>query len=64
MKKKTFWIRHTRLFHKDQYECASCGYMTYKPYKKCPYCGRSMKGSKYDASWVDDMEIINSIFGD
>ena len=30
----------------------------------CPQCGLPMKGSKYDPSWVDEMETIDAIFDD
>lgn len=63
-KKIAKWIQHTHLFHKDEYECSACGFITDKPYKTCPQCAMSMKGSKYDPSWVDEMEIVDAIFDD
>lgn len=27
-------------------------------------CGRPIKGSKYDASWVDEIEAIDAVFDD
>ena len=65
MKKKTAHsIQRTHLFRKDEFECSSCGHRTDKPYKTCPYCNTPMKGSKYDPSWVDEMEMFDAIFDD
>lgn len=65
MKNKTAqWIRRTHIFRRDEYECSACGEIADKPYKICPCCGRHMKGGKYDPSWVDELEIIDSLFDD
>lgn len=65
MKQKTaHWIRRTHLFRKDEYECSFCGVRMDKPYKTCPGCNLPMKGSKYDPSWVDEMELLDAIFED
>ena len=65
MKKKTaHWIRHTHIFRHDEYECSACGFRTKKPFKTCPGCGLPMKGSKYDPSWVDEMEAIDAMLED
>ena len=64
MKKTARWIRHTHIFRKDEYECSSCGHMTEKPQKTCPECGAKMRGTKYDPSWVDEMEIIDVLTDD
>lgn len=61
MKKTAYWIQHTHIFHKDEYECSACGELTDKPYRTCPCCGMRMKGGKYDPSWVDEMEIIDPL---
>ncbi len=62
MKKKTArWIRRTHIFRRDEYECSSCGSLADKPYKVCPRCGLPMSGSKYDPSWVDEMETLDAI---
>ena len=63
MGRKAYWIQHTHIFSDDEYECSACGYCARKPYSTCPGCGRRMGGSKYDASWVDDMEA-DDIFED
>ena len=63
-KKKAHWIRRTHLFRRDEYECSACGLRTDKPYKVCPGCSAPMKGSKYDASWVDEMEAFDAGFED
>ena len=65
MKKKTaYWIQHTHIFRKDEYECSACDYRTDKPNISCPNCGALMRGSKYDSSWVDEMEAIDAIIDD
>ena len=63
-KKSAHWIQRTHLFRKDEYECSACGGRVDKPYKTCPNCGLPMKGSKYDPSWVDEMEAMEAIFDD
>ena len=63
-KNKARWTRHTHIFRKDEYECSSCGYISDRPYKICPKCGSIMKVSKYDPSWVDEMEAIDAFLED
>ena len=58
------WIRHTHLFRRDDYTCSACGASADGPYSVCPNCGASMSGSKYDPSWVDEMEMFDAIFDD
>lgn len=62
--KKPHWTRHTHLFQKDEYACSVCHRISDKPNKICPNCGSPMKGSKYDPSWVDEMETLDAIFDD
>ena len=64
MKKTAKWIQRTHIFRKDEYECSACKGYSDKPYRECPYCGRKMKESKYDPSWVDGMESIDALFDD
>ncbi len=65
MKKKTaHWVQRTHLFRKDEYVCSICGFRVDKPYATCPHCAVPMKGSEYDPSWVDEMEIVDAIFDD
>ena len=61
MKKKGYWIQRTHIFQNDEYECSVCKNRTDKPYSVCPRCGSQMKGSRYDPSWVDEMELIDAI---
>ena len=62
MKKKTArWIRRTHIFRRDEYECTACGCYTDKPYVICPNCGTPMKGAKYDAGWVDEIEAMDAM---
>lgn len=63
-KKSAYWIRKTHLFRSDEYVCSACGSRTDKPYVACPGCGLPMKGAKYDASWVDEMEEADIFFDD
>lgn len=58
------WIRHTHVFRRDEYECSACGGQADRPYKTCPHCAAAMGGSEYDPSWVDELEIMDAIFGD
>lgn len=58
------WIRKTHVFRKDEYVCSACGCCAAKPLQSCPRCGASMKGAKYDPSWVDEMEMIDVFLDD
>ena len=58
-KKSARLIQKTHLFRGDEYCCSSCGFTAQRPFRTCPRCGASMKGSKYDANWVDEMEMID-----
>ena len=64
MKNVAQWIQHTHVFRDDDYECSSCGCISEAPYAICPSCGKQMKGSKYDPSWVDEMEGLSAILDD
>ena len=61
---KARWIQRTHLVRKDEYECSDCGFKADKPYRLCPRCNTAMNGSKYDPSWVDEMEVFDAIFDD
>ena len=61
---KTRWIQHTHLFKNDEYECSDCGAIYNKPYATCPNCNSKMGKTKYEASWVDEMEVYDDLFGD
>lgn len=61
---KAQWIQHTHLFRRDEYECSACHFTAEKPFRLCPRCNATMKGSKYDPSWVDEMEAFDAIFDD
>jgi rubrerythrin len=63
-RKSAYWIQHTSVFYGDEYECSVCGYISDEPYTPCPNCGRPMKGSKYDPSWVDEMATMDAFFDD
>ena len=62
--KKPHWIRKTHLFRADEYVCSKCGAKSPQPYKSCPRCGSNMAGSKYDPTWVDEMEGFSAFMGD
>ena len=61
---KARWIQRTHLFRKDEYDCSVCSFKGDKPYIVCPRCNAAMNGSKYDPSWVDEMEAFDAIFDD
>ena len=61
-RKSAYWIQHTSVFHEDEYECSACGYISDRPYTPCPNCGHPMKETKYDPSWVDEMEAMDAFF--
>ena len=63
-RKSAYWIQRTSVFREDVYECSACGYISDRPYMPCPNCGRPMKGTKYDPSWVDEMEAMDAFFDD
>lgn len=63
-KKSAHWTQITHLLRRDEYECSACGFRADKPYDVCPHCGLRMKGSKFDASWVDEIAAIDIIIGD
>ena len=64
MKKIAHWICHTHVFRSDEHECSNCSEMVTKPKKICPKCGCTMRGSKSDLGWVDEMEAIDAFFED
>ena len=64
MKKTAHWICHTHVFRSDEYECSNCGVTVARPKKICPNCGCTMRGSKGDLGWVDEMEAIDAFFED
>ncbi len=65
MKKRTaVLIKREHVFHKDEFECSSCGFRAGKPFAVCPRCGAAMTGRKTDPRWVDEMEALDAIFGD
>ncbi|MBR6018602.1 MAG: hypothetical protein IK055_00100 [Lachnospiraceae bacterium] len=64
MRNKAYWIRHSHILRRDEYECSACGETTEKPRKICPHCGSTMKGVQGDAGWVDEMETIDAWFDD
>lgn len=62
--KTAYWTHRDHLFRKDEYICSSCGYRAARPLGTCPGCGARMKRSKYDPSWVDELEILDAILDD
>ena len=59
--KKPHWIRKTHLFRADEYVCSRCGTKSPVPYRNCPRCGCTMGRTKFDPTWVDEMEAISAI---
>ena len=65
MRKRYYgWIQRTHIFRRDEFECTDCGYLADAPYAVCPYCGEPKDGTKYDPSWVDELEEIDMILDD
>lgn len=56
-----FWTQETHLLRADEYVCSACGKRSEKPFKQCPGCGRRMKKVKYEAGWVDEIEMWDAI---
>lgn len=59
-----YWIHHTHMFRKDEYECSLCGFCSAKQTTACPRCGTSMRGTKGGSSWIDEMAMFDAIFED
>jgi RNA polymerase subunit RPABC4/transcription elongation factor Spt4 len=59
--KRVRWIQKTHLFRADEYICSRCGAVCARPYKACPRCGSVMGRTKYDPSWVDEMEGMSAL---
>ena len=57
------WTRRTHLFRQDEFICSGCGASCGKPEQTCPKCGAKMKDTKYDPSWVDEIELFNILTG-
>ena len=62
--KNAYWIRRTHLLRADEYICSACKAAFSKPLRKCPKCGISMRGSRYDPSWVDEAEGLSALLDD
>ncbi len=63
-KDTAYWIQKTYLLRADEYECSACGRRFDKPYVHCPNCDRNMTKSKYDPTWVDEIEAADALFRD
>ena len=59
-----YWIKNTHLFDPDDYECSACGASFPRPYAVCPHCGRTMRKTKNDPLWIDELEELDMIFED
>lgn len=62
--KAAHWIQKTHLFRADEFICSACSAKSDKPYIACPNCGKAMKKTKYDASWVDEAEGLSALLDD
>ena len=58
-KNTAHWIQKTHLLRADEYVCSACGRRFDAPYEECPHCHRTMTGSDYDPSWVDEAEFLD-----
>ena len=64
-KEKTpVWKQKTHFLRADEFVCSVCGCKAKKAYKICPGCGSKLSKVKYDASWVDEAELIDMIWED
>ena len=63
-KNSAHWIQETHVFRDDEFKCSACGGKTEKPFPVGPRCGKPMKGSKYDPSWVDEAELMEALLED
>lgn len=61
---RTHWVRHSYLFRDDEYECSACRGVFDRAYDVCPSCGAEMGRTKYDPDWVDEMAMLDEIWGD
>ena len=59
-----YWTQKTHFLRADEFICSACTKSSDKAYKNCPSCGALMTKNKYEASWVDEAEILDIIFGD
>ena len=62
--KSAHWTQRTHLFRADEYICSACKASCDEPYMVCPSCGAPMKKSKYDPSWVDEIEAMSAMLDD
>ncbi len=58
------WILRTHLFRPDELICSACGAAADKAYARCPACGREMKKTRNDPSWVDEIEGVSAMLDD
>ena len=64
-KRKTgTWIRKTHNLRADEYICSVCGRSVPKTRRTCPYCGAEMRKTNYEASWVDEAEMMSALCDD
>ena len=61
-KKSPVWIRKTHFLRADEFICSDCGCKAKKAYKTCPGCGVRINKIIYDASWVDEAELIDMMW--
>lgn len=61
---RAYWIQHTHLLRRDEYECSNCRRIQGRAFGRCPSCGAKMRASKYDPSWVDEAAMIEIIIDD
>ena len=58
------WIKITRLFDPDDYECSACGCKVAQPTDLCPDCGAEMTGRPRSGhDWTEDASFLDVITG-
>ena len=64
-RKTGYGTQKTHILRNDEFICSVCRRSSRTPAKICPYCKSSMtaKRPKYDPTWVDEIELLDELFG-
>ena len=58
------WIRHSRLFGPDEYECSECGAVSRRRLPACPGCGAVLTWVLDRLEWMDEEEDLHNMLDD